>query len=107
MCEPASMIVTKTKVFWSKNTESHHEIITEYGLKEKNVRDEYNLVPIEIIPPCNDFTLPLSKWIFNVDHAGYDRDLPEWWDAKKAEKRVRVELKKWLSGALKKMRKVA
>ena len=71
MCQPASFIVTRHKIFWSKKTESHHEIITEFGLKEKNVRDEFTLVPIEIIPPNQDYKLPLKKWEFKVDFAGY------------------------------------
>ena len=93
MCEPASMIVTKNKVFWSKKTESHHEIIEEFGLKEQDVRKNFTLIPIEIIPPDNDYKLPLSKWVFKIDF--YERDLPDWWEAKTAERRVRVELKKW------------
>jgi len=95
MCEPASMIVTKKKVFWSLKTESHHEIISEFGLKEKDVRGNYTLVPIEITPPVNDFRLPLSKWQFRIDHAGYKHELPNWWDEKKEEKRVRIALKEW------------
>ena len=95
MCQPASMIVTKTKVYWSKNTESHHEIIEEFNLKEQDVRGNYTLVPVEIIPPNNDYKLLLSEWNFSVDFVGHKRDLPSWWDEKKAEKRVRLELKKW------------
>jgi len=100
MCEPASMVVTKTKVYWSKNTESHHEIIKEFNLKEQNVRGEYILVPIEIIPPHKDFRLPLSKWKFKIDYNDYYRDLPKWWDTIKAEKQVRLELKKWLKAKI-------
>ena len=41
MCRPASMIVTKTKVFWSEKSDSHEDIVEEYKLKEQNVRGDY------------------------------------------------------------------
>ena len=95
MCEPASFVVTKKQVFWSKNTESHHEIITEFQLKEQNVRKEYNLVCVEITPPDGDFTKPFSKWTYHLDTGGYDREKPNWYDAVDVEKRCRMHLKDW------------
>ena len=73
MCEPASFVVTKKEVFWSKKTESHHEIISEFKIKEQNVRKEYNLVCVEITPPDGDYTKPLSKWKYRLDTGGYDQ----------------------------------
>jgi len=95
MCRPASFIVTKSNIFWSKTTEGHSEIIEEFGLKEKDVRGNYTLVGVEIVPPNKDYKLPLSKWQFCVDFAGFKRDLPSWWNEKKVEKRVRQALKEW------------
>ena len=96
MCHPASMIVTKgNRVHWSENAESHSEIIKELGLRETDARGDVALVPIEIQPPAGDLTTPISKWVFGVDFAGYSRDLPEWWDADKAEAAVRAALKAW------------
>ncbi len=95
MCRPASMIVTKQKVFWSEKTESHHEIITEFNLRETDARKQINLVPIEIIPPNNDFSAPVSKWEFHIDFAGFNRELPDWFDENKAEKECRAALKYW------------
>jgi hypothetical protein len=95
MCRPASFIVTKKEVFWSKNTESHQGIISEFDLKEQDARGNYTLVGVEAIPPNQDYRLPFRKWEFVVDFAGHKRDLPAWWDEKKVEKRVRAKLKEW------------
>ena len=80
---------------WSENTDSHHEIITELGLKETGARGEINIVPIEITPPDGDLSAPVNKWVFRIDHAGYGRDIPEWWDGEKGEAAVRASLKDW------------
>jgi len=95
MCKPASFVVTKNKVFWSKHTESHHEIISEFGLKEKNVRGDYRLICVEIVPPNSDYRLPFSKWKYSVDTGGYGRELPTWYDAAKVEAHCRSYLKEW------------
>jgi len=96
MCQPASMIVTRGhRVHWSENTDSHHEIISEYGIKETDARGEINIVPVEIKPPDGDLTNAINKWVFRVDYMGYDRGLPEWWDAEKGEAAVRAALKDW------------
>ena len=95
MCEPASMIVTKTKVFWSENTDSHSEIVSEFGLKETDARGDVNIIPIEITPPNGNLKTPLSKWVFKVDFAGFQRELPDWADLDKIEKECRLHLKDW------------
>jgi len=96
MCRPASMIATKDKIFWSKTNESHTDIIEEFGLRERNVRGEYLLVPIEIVPPDNDLLLPLDEWEYSIDIDEYRRDcLPVWYDEEKVERRARAELKEW------------
>ena len=101
MCNPASMIMTKGhRVHWSEKTDSHREIITEFGLRETDARGAINIVPIEIIPPNGDMTKPLNKWQFTIDYAGYTRDLPEWFDAKKAEASTRCALKAWAKAKL-------
>ena len=91
MCRPASMIVTKSKVFWSEKSDSHEDIVEEFGLKERDVRKNYTFVRVEIVPPNNDYKLPFSRWAYHLD-----QDLkPEWYDAKDAEKRVRRAVKDW------------
>ena len=92
MCRPASMIVTKTKVLWSEKTDSHEDIIEEFSLKEKNVRNEVNFVRVEICPPDGDLTLPKKQWKYQID-----QDLiPNWYDAEEAEKAVRLALPDWI-----------
>jgi len=92
MCSPASFIVTKPKVFWSTKSDSHEDIIKEFELVEI-VHDKITFVRVEITPPDNDFNAPLKTWTFKTDQD----ILPDWYDAKDAEKRVRAELKKWLA----------
>jgi len=94
MCRPASMIVTKKKVFWSENTDSHHEIISEFKLRETDASGNINIVPIEIYPEDGNLASK-KKWKFSIDHAGYSRDLPDWWDTEKYEKECRLALKDW------------
>ena len=94
MCNPASMIATKDRVYWSKTTDSHHEIISEYNLYESGIRG-VNVVPLEIVPKDGNLSIPLSKWKFSIDYEGWNRELPEWWDDKKYEAMARAELKNW------------
>ena len=85
------MIVTKNKVFWSKTTDSHEDIIAEFGLTEI-VRNAVTFVRVEIIPPEDRFEAPRADWHWCVDQDV----LPAWWDAKDAENRCRIELKNWI-----------
>ena len=96
MCKPASMIITNgPKAHWSETTDSHHEIITEHALRETDARGDICIVPVEISPKGGNLSLPLKDWVFKSDHAGYERDLPEWWDIDKAEAATRSSLKLW------------
>jgi hypothetical protein len=91
MCEPASFVVTKKRVFWSKRSDSHEDIVDEFKLKERDARKNYTFVRVEIVPPNRDYSLPFSKWIYKLD-----QDLkPDWYDAKDVEKRCRMHLKDW------------
>jgi hypothetical protein len=85
------MVVTQKQVFWSKVSEKHEDIIEEFGLKERDFRKNITLVRIEIVPPVNGYTLPPSKWVYNLEQD----ILPEWYVAEEVEKRARKHLKKW------------
>jgi hypothetical protein len=92
MCRPASFVVTKDRVYWSKSSDSHEDIIKENGLKESNIRNEIQFVRVEIVPPDNDFRKPLDEWRFHTD-----QDIrPEWYVESEEEKRVRAVLPEWL-----------
>jgi len=91
MCYPASFVVTKSSIYWSRYTESHSEIIKEYNIRETDIRGRPTLVNIELLPQDGNLSLPLSKWEYHVDQD----ILPPWYDAERIEKRVRKELPKW------------
>ena len=90
MCRPASFIVLRDKVAWSKYTDCHEDIISEHGIHMDGVKGP-NGVRVEISPNEGDLSSDIITWRFVVDQ---DR-LPPWWDRDDAEKRVRLELKKW------------
>ena len=101
MCEPMSGVLTPGHtVHWSEQTDSHREIIAEFGLRETNVRGDINIVPFEVVPPYGDYSLPLSQWQYRVDFDGYQRNLPEWYDTEKAESAARAALKAWAKSNL-------
>ncbi len=90
MCAPASFVLTKDRAFWSVKTDSHEDIIEEFGLCADGVQGP-NIVRVEIHPPDDDFLKPLDTWRFQVD-----QDLlPDWWDAQEGEARARLALKDW------------
>jgi hypothetical protein len=92
MCKPASFVVTKDRIYWSKSSDSHEDIIKENDLKESNIRSEIQFVRVEICPPGGDFRMPLEKWRYKTD-----QDLlPEWYVEPEEEKRVRDILPEWL-----------
>ena len=66
MCEPASFVLTRDKVFWSRKTDSHTEIIAEFGLHEDGARGP-NVLKVEITPPGGDMRKPLAEWIYHID----------------------------------------
>jgi hypothetical protein len=95
MCAPASFVVTKDKIYWSKKSDSHEEIISEYELHADGVRGA-NIVRVEITPVGGDFRLPLNEWNFKVDQD----ETPKWFDKEAAENRVRLELPNWLASKI-------
>jgi len=85
MCKPASMIITKGhRVHWSENTDSHYEIIKEFGLNETDPRGDIKIVPVEITPVDDKLNTPIKGWKYKVDYQGFSRELPEWYDSKKS-----------------------
>ena len=47
MCRPASLVITKERVFWSTKTDSHEDIIREFGLQDE-VAGQIAIVRVEI-----------------------------------------------------------
>jgi hypothetical protein len=86
--------VTKDRVYWSKRSDSHEEIIREFKLEalDRDAIRGSNLVRIEIVPPNgNDFETPLDKWVFHTDQ----NVTPDWYVAESAEKECRAVLQEW------------
>jgi hypothetical protein len=99
MCQPASFVLTPTKVLWSRRSDKHEDIIAEHQsahrLDDRN--EPPNFVRVEIVPPHKtDFAAPVKDWVFHVDQ---DR-LPEWFDENEAEIATRVELPSWCAAKL-------
>jgi hypothetical protein len=90
MGKMASFVLTKDKVFWSKKTDSHGEIIREFNLNADGTHGP-NILRVEIIPPANNYSLPLDQWVYHVDQD----TLPKWADKKDDEKRSRLLLTEW------------
>jgi len=76
MCNPASFVVTKDQVYWSRFCDDHGKIIRKHELHEDGARGP-NIVRVEINPPDGDFCPDLDSWEFRVDQD----ILPKWWDA--------------------------
>ena len=95
MCKPASFVVTKDKVFWSKVSDSHEDIIKEFSLATE-VAGKICIVRCEVTPPKEGrFDLPSENWIYKTDQeGGY---LPEWFDSEEVEERCRLALNEWIS----------
>ena len=94
MCKPASGIFVKGHIaYWSKKSDRHEEIISEYKLNADGVFGT-NIVRFGITPPDDDMSKPLKDWRYALDK-GMCSCLPDWYDAKAAEKSARKMLKAW------------
>ena len=89
MCDMASFVVTKNKVFWLPDNDSHEEIIKYYNLHEGAGR--VNFVRVEIVPENYNYRLPYDQWKFKLDQD----QIPDWYDKEEVEKRCRIELPEW------------
>ena len=94
MCQAASFVVTKDRVFWSKKTDSHEKIIREFSLVPE-VAGKICIVRCEVVPPeFERYDLPADKWVYRTDQNG--DMLPEWFDDAEVEARCRVALNEWI-----------
>ena len=80
MCKFLSGITLENgDVCISKDTDSHSEILKEFGIKDKDIPPSF--VAWEFTPPIKgekyDFAAGYDKWTFNIDE---QFPKPEWWD---------------------------
>lgn len=90
MCNPASFVLTKDRVFWSKQSNSHEDIIEENGLSADGARG-LNILRVEIVPLDFNYSLPIKQWRYKIDQD----ILPTWANSEEDEKRTRLALKQW------------
>ena len=90
MCRPASFLITQSRVMWSKDHDSHEELIREAGLSD-GLHGGGDFVRTEIVPPGDDYSLPLEQWVYHADQD----TVPDWYDAREAEIACRAELPAW------------
>ncbi len=89
MCSIKSFIITEKEVYWSKETDSHSDLLEINKLSDNELQP--NFVKVEITPPSRDVFAPLGEWEYKVDQ-DY---LPDWYVKEIDEARCRVELQKW------------
>jgi len=100
MCNSASLILTKDGCFHDPDGDSHQRIIEIHHLNADGARGP-NVVPVEIVPPEGNYSLPLELWVFKTDCSG--EILPDWYtnDLVAAESRARVGLLAWAADHVK------
>ena len=88
MCNFASFVLTKDKVFWS-DSDSHTDIIEEFELHEDGANGP-NILKVEIIPtPKIKSLLDYDNWNFKIDQD----IMPEWYNKDLDKSRTRKALK--------------
>jgi len=100
----SALIDRKEKVWWSKDSSSHEELVTESGWKDDKLEDR-GFVRIEISPKNHMaiFSKTPSDWAFKVDE---EKTLPLWFSAnqKKMEALCWKEWNKAMKATLWKLR---
>ena len=88
MCDFASFVLTKDKVFWS-DSNSHTDIIEEFGLHEDGANGP-NILKVEIFPTTKIKSLrDYNNWEFIIDQD----IMPEWYNKDLDKSRTRKALK--------------
>ena len=95
MCKPASFVITKDRIFWSKTSDAHEDIIAEHELHVDSIAGP-KIVRVEISPPKGNFSLSLCDWVYHTDQDS----LPAWYDPANAERECRITLQKWAAHKL-------
>ena len=97
MCTPASLILTKDEVFWSKNFDSYEDIIAEFNISTDGPY-ESNMVKVEIVPPKasgrygRDYSRRIDEWIYKIN-----QDIvPPWYNKEEGKRRTREAAKEWV-----------
>ena len=74
MCKFASFVLTKDRVFWSDESDSHEAIIREHGLHEDSIHGP-NILRVEIVPGSKIKKFSQYKdWEYRIDQD----QMPPW-----------------------------
>jgi hypothetical protein len=88
MCDFASFVLTKDKVFWS-DSDSHTDIIEEFELHEYGANGP-NILKVEIFPTTKiKYLRDYDNWEFKIDQD----IMPEWYNKDLDKSRTRKALK--------------
>jgi hypothetical protein len=88
MCKFASFVLTKDKVLWLPDSDSHEEIISKNNLHADGARGP-NILRVEITPRDTQIDFAdYASWVYQIDQD----TRPSWFNAEYDEKRVRGEL---------------
>ncbi len=91
MCQAASFVLTKDKVFFSLESDSHESIIEENKLHDDGASGP-NILRVEIVPTI--WEPPSENWKYRVDQD----TIPKWSDPGEDERRARAALLDWWAG---------
>ena len=90
MCQTKSGIIFKDRVYLPLDEDSHSQMLIDLGIKDDKPFPEF--VKFEITPKDgNVFNHDIANWEFAVDQDS----TPDWYDEKKSEAEVKIELKNW------------
>jgi hypothetical protein len=95
MCKPASFVMTKDRVYWSRKSDSHEDIIEEFGLSHLDT-NQPGIARVELSPANDDLRTPIAEWVFKADQD----ILPEWWEPVWAEEQTRKVIAEWADAKL-------
>jgi hypothetical protein len=88
MCKFASFVLTKDKVLWLPDSDSHEEIISKNNLHADGARGP-NILRVEITPRDTQIDFAdYASWVYQIDQD----TRPAWFDDERDEKRTREEL---------------
>lgn len=90
MCKLKSAIVLKDRIYMPYEHNHHSEMLNELGIKDNS--EFPNFVRVEITPVDDDiFNHDLNNWKMHIDQDF----IPDWFDYKKTERELKVQLKKF------------
>jgi hypothetical protein len=93
MCNFLSAVLTKDKLYYHLDMDSHEDIISHFGLKDtyspRGVTRDVNIVRLELTPKDSDIcNHNLDNWQLRVD-----QDIrPDWLDLESAEKQMKTAI---------------